>query len=82
MLHHLKKNLTGIMWIIQSISKSGLRNFVEKLPKGLHTNIGEAGAFLSGGEKQRISIARSIVDKPKLILMDEPTSSLDDEVFK
>ena len=50
MLHHLKK--FNRQDVDNSIDICGLRNFVEKLPKGLHTNIGEAGAFLSGGENK------------------------------
>ncbi|RDY23102.1 ABC transporter ATP-binding protein [Romboutsia maritimum] len=63
----------------EAAKKARCYNFIKELPKGFDTIIGEGGASLSGGEKQRISIARAILKDAPIVLLDEATSSIDPE---
>jgi len=65
--------------IINALKYSESYDFVMKLPSGLESHLGERGVKLSQGQKQRLSIARSIIKKANIIILDEPTSALDVE---
>lgn len=71
-------NLNATQGEVEAASKlSLLHDFVMQLPEGYHTPVGERGIMLSGGEKQRLAIARALLKKPAVFIFDEATSSLD-----
>jgi len=65
--------------VIAAAKAAAAHDFIMGLPKGYDTRVGEAGSALSGGERQRIAIARAIYKDAPILLLDEPTSSLDSE---
>ncbi|UCD79992.1 MAG: ABC transporter ATP-binding protein [Desulfobacterales bacterium] len=66
----------------QAAKAAGIHDFIESLPEGYGTRIGENGFSLSEGQKQRISIARTLVKNPDILILDEPAAVLDSETEK
>ena len=64
-------------YVREALKLSNLEDYVESLPEGLFTKVGDRGHKLSGGQRQRLGIARALFTKPKLLVLDEATSSLD-----
>jgi len=68
--------------IDQAVREAGLDRLMQRFPMGLETVVGERGTQLSGGERQAVALARLFLRKPKLLVLDEPTSQLDGEALR
>ncbi len=68
--------------VLEALEKSGLASFVQTLEQGIKSTIGEAGAGISGGQAQRLALARVFYHQPDVLILDEPTSHLDQQTEK
>ena len=71
------KKITSPKKLKKAVKLSGLKKVLQSLPKGLKTEVGERGSRLSGGQIQRIALARAIYNTPKILVMDESLNSID-----
>ena len=68
--------------MMEACDKAGAGEFIRRMPKGLDTDLGQGGVNVSGGQKQRLCIARALLKKPKILISDDSTSAVDSATEK
>ena len=68
--------------MMEACDKAGAGEFIRRMPKGLDTDLGQGGVNVSGGQKQRLCIARALLKKPKILIFDDSTSAVDSATEK